>query len=491
MIILVLKHILCLGILYALYFIFLKREKRFIFNRCYLLLSILISLTIPFITFQIDSFSIPFEEIHVQLTDGGVENDKAVKKKVGSEFIIKRNHGHISLNAILLSAHIIISGIFVSRFLLNIFQLIRSIKTNEKIHTPSHTFVLLNKSTSPYSFFKFLFIHKNQYTKEGIPTYILRHELAHIRSWHSLDVVLMELLLSVLWINPFYWFTKSSIKANHEYFADSRALGNTPDIKSYCQQLLQVATQTSQPKIACNFHFTETKNRIIMLYQSKTPLLAYAGKLLSITLIASVAFMGFTFTNPTQEEKPLSPKETQVFRVLIDASHGGNDPGAASPHFPVFEKDITLGIIQSLDKLSIPDGVEIIFTRTSDEFLSLAERAKMAKSLQVDLFLSIHINSADNPSKDGIEVFFVENTPYSAVSKSYGEIFSENLKWNDSMSGQTGTANYYLLRELPCPALTLQVGYLSNKQTAAYLSSDEGKSHIAHQLLASIVQIKP
>src|SRR5438309_1007217 len=84
--------------------------------------------------------------------------------------------------------------------------------------------------------------------------------------------------------------------------------------------------------------------------------------------------------------------------VVIDAGHGGRDPGATSVSGQVHEKDLTLAIAQALrDELVKRGRVRVAMTREDDRYLSLEERAAVARRLNAGAFISIHIDSAANP----------------------------------------------------------------------------------------------
>ncbi len=92
-------------------------------------------------------------------------------------------------------------------------------------------------------------------------------------------------------------------------------------------------------------------------------------------------------------------------KVVIDAGHGGKDPGAVG--FGLKEKDITLSVALKLGKLITEHfkDVKVIYTRTTDEFVELYRRAKIANNAKADLFISIHVNSSKKPEPYGTETF--------------------------------------------------------------------------------------
>ncbi len=99
-----------------------------------------------------------------------------------------------------------------------------------------------------------------------------------------------------------------------------------------------------------------------------------------------------------------------VKRIMLDAGHGGEDPGALGPN-GLKEKDITLKLAKMVgSKLIERLGVEVIYTRSSDIFIPLAKRPALANSQKADLFVSIHLNASPDPHAKGIETYYLNFT---------------------------------------------------------------------------------
>ncbi len=104
---------------------------------------------------------------------------------------------------------------------------------------------------------------------------------------------------------------------------------------------------------------------------------------------------------------PQQSKESGLRLIVIDAGHGGKDPGAVGPD-SVLEKDITLGMAKLLAKKLQQDlGVQVKLTRSSDKFLELRERTAYANQVGADLFISLHANASPSRNAYGIETYFL------------------------------------------------------------------------------------
>jgi len=113
----------------------------------------------------------------------------------------------------------------------------------------------------------------------------------------------------------------------------------------------------------------------------------------------------------TDQPKPLEPGviPLSVRRVVVDPGHGGKD-GGTSLKFGLTEKNLTLDIGLRLSRLLEARGYEVVMTRSSDETVSLRERADLANDSRADLFLSIHVNWLPDRNARGVETYFAGQT---------------------------------------------------------------------------------
>lgn len=104
-------------------------------------------------------------------------------------------------------------------------------------------------------------------------------------------------------------------------------------------------------------------------------------------------------------EAPRGP----VRRIVVDAGHGGHDPGAIGPR-RIREKDVTLQISRRLAKRLRAEGFEVVLTRADDRYLALEERTALANAANADLFVSIHANAHPRRNRNGVETYFLNVT---------------------------------------------------------------------------------
>ncbi|MEO8037023.1 MAG: N-acetylmuramoyl-L-alanine amidase, partial [Acidobacteriota bacterium] len=124
---------------------------------------------------------------------------------------------------------------------------------------------------------------------------------------------------------------------------------------------------------------------------------------------------------PSLDQTSLRPIDASVFslsvhRVVLDAGHGGNDPGAMSSSLSS-EKEITLDISRRLENLLRRSGFEVVTTRSDDRLIPLRERARIANQSEGDVFVSIHVNSISNKLFHGVETYYLGATQDPSLAK--------------------------------------------------------------------------
>ena len=129
---------------------------------------------------------------------------------------------------------------------------------------------------------------------------------------------------------------------------------------------------------------------------------------------------------PTPAHKPRPPRI-----LMIDPGHGGHDPGAIGLS-GTHEKDVTLDIVRRMaDALSAQPGVTVKLTRDEDIFLPLEERVKIGRQAEADLFLSVHADSAPNPSARGLSVYTLSEH----ASDSFSQLLADHENEADLRGG--------------------------------------------------------
>ena len=128
---------------------------------------------------------------------------------------------------------------------------------------------LLRQASGPFSFFHWIFIHPTSHTEDELSE-ILTHEQTHANQWHSIDVLVSEIVCIFCWFNPFAWLMKREIRTNLEYLADNRVLDTGHDSKSYQYHLLGLSHHKAAATIYNSFNVLPLKKRIKMMNKKRT-----------------------------------------------------------------------------------------------------------------------------------------------------------------------------------------------------------------------------
>lgn len=244
-----------------------------------------------------------------------------------------------------------------------------------------------------------------------------------------------------------------------------------------------------------------------------------------LTAMICIVVMIFAMSNTYAQDK---------FVVVIDAGHGGRDPGKAAKHY--HEKDIALSVVLKLGKkLEALDDVEVIYTRKTDIFLDLKERGRIANDADADLFLSIHCNAFHtqaygtetyvlglHANKQNFEVakhensvIFLEdnyqekyegfdpNSPEAVIGMTLMQEefldqsltlasniqtnFRDDLKRKDRGVKQAG---FVVLHQTYMPSVLIETGFITNTEEGAFLNSKSGQDKVSEAIYNAIKSYK-
>jgi len=157
-------------------------------------------------------------------------------------------------------------------------------------------------------------------------------------------------------------------------------------------------------------------------------------------------------------------------KVILDAGHGGNDPGAVGPT-GLLEKDVNLKITFIVADILMNRGVDVEFTRDHDKRVELSERVKIANDSKADCFASIHINSAADKAATGTETFaFNAGTEGDRLAKSVQKSLVNEIKLPDR---GVKYRNFTVIAKTTMPAILNEVAFISNPTEEKLLKNIE------------------
>ena len=155
------------------------------------------------------------------------------------------------------------------RFLAQLLSICRMRWSGKSVYLNGQRIISLPSEANPFSFFDWIFIYLPQLDKESQDE-ILTHEQTHARQWHSLDVIISEIINIICWFNPFSWLLKTEIRLNLEYLADNQVTETMNDCKQYQYHLLGLAHTKKETGLCNNFNVSHLKRRIIMMNKKRT-----------------------------------------------------------------------------------------------------------------------------------------------------------------------------------------------------------------------------
>jgi len=228
------------------------------------------------------------------------------------------------------------------------------------------------------------------------------------------------------------------------------------------------------------------------------------------------------------------PQDNSIKRIVIDPGHGGKDPGAIGNSRKTFEKNVALTMAYKLKKeLEEKLDVEVLLTRTKDEFVSLQSRTEFANSNEADLFISLHCNAHRNSKVTGIEVYYLstaktdearavealensvvydyeggadavqqyDDLAFILADMAQNEHLEESYKIStylqDNLVKRTKSynrgvkqANFYVLRGAYMPAVLIEMGFISNKAEEKDLNSATYQKKLINSIFESVKLFK-
>lgn len=298
MILIILKSTIALVLLLAFYQLFLIRERMFIFNRFYLIFSVVFALSLPFISLPTIIEKPSFEVLPNELVflNGLPEvSTNSLSEKTAEvtnpEIVVTSNLSQSSIpwQSILWVVYGLGVVFFLMRFVWQLVQLSRMIRKGELILQNGFTYVLLEDIELPFTFLNYMFVNKEEFLKGSIEKAILDHELVHIREKHSWDIILLELVKIGYWFNPLVSLFKKSVQLNHEFLADAGVLRQSINKASYQYLLLQkVSMYASHQTLSSAFNFQVTKRRLLMMGKKQSKIRSVCLKTCSVFLASSL-----------------------------------------------------------------------------------------------------------------------------------------------------------------------------------------------------------
>src|SRR5690606_5480474 len=217
-------HYIIQTIAFQLFFLliydaFLKKETFFNWNRAYLLITTLLSISLPFIKVERFKTVVP-QDFIIRLPEvviGSITTPETVPSIAISQVVEPASFQWSWL-------YLLYAGMFIATVLLlyKSYKIHQLIQNNPKRWNGNLILVQVLQSSTAFSFFNYIFLGEN--IKPSEKATILNHEMVHVKHKHSLDLVVFELLRIVFWFNPLIYMYQNRIASLHEFIADAEAV---------------------------------------------------------------------------------------------------------------------------------------------------------------------------------------------------------------------------------------------------------------------------
>ncbi|MCD6112021.1 MAG: TonB family protein [Bacteroidales bacterium] len=292
-----LKSIFCMSIFYLMYTMLLRKETFFKLNRIILLSSFIFSIITPFFQFSFNTEKIPVNYYYtLNQVNVFANNTQEYQQSI------------FNTSSIFLITFLSISCIFLINFFIQIIRIKKLKHQGVIIKLSNYNIVYVDKKISPFTFFNTIFINKNDITSESTEDIII-HELIHINEFHSIDIMIIEIVKIFQWSNPFIYLFKKLIIETHEYCADSGVVEKGINKNKYQILLLKHILIKNDIYFINNFSKSLIKRRLKMLNKKKSKKIIGLKTLIVIPVSIFLIF-ALACTNSKKENKKI--KETKI-----------------------------------------------------------------------------------------------------------------------------------------------------------------------------------
>lgn len=250
-----------LSIFYLVYYFVLRKDTFFTANRHFLFSGIFAAIMLPFLEFT----KTTFVEAPIRMfteTAGQPFDAIPLVQDIAPSFTI-------NWWMVLLSIYIIGCVILGVQLLMQLFSLLKLLRKYPSQQHGAFKFVTINEHISPFSFFRYIVFNPQLHSEKEIKM-ILAHEKVHAKQWHSIDILLANLIRIIQWVNPISWLYKKGLEENLEFIADDQTVQIIASKKEYQIALVKASSALYAPALTVQFYQSFIKKRIIMLNKSNS-----------------------------------------------------------------------------------------------------------------------------------------------------------------------------------------------------------------------------
>ncbi len=293
------KTILCSGVMFLYYKLFLKDRTFHHYNRFYLLSVLVISLLLPLL--KVSYFTLEVNS-DIYMIINSLQNFNSTNT-INNDFI------YFKLAAFVVG---LVSVFFLTKLILGLIKIQLLKKKFPKENLEGISFYLTNLQDAPFSFFRNLFWKNSILINSDLGKQILKHEMVHIEQKHSWDKIFTELLTSIFWFNPFFYLIKKEICLIHEYLADKKAVKNS-DTKAFAEMLLANHFPGALLPATSPFLSSNLKKRLTMLKKPKTKF-SYVRRISALPILFILGFIYLV----NAKNKEIKETNREISRIVSE-----------------------------------------------------------------------------------------------------------------------------------------------------------------------------
>lgn len=339
-----------IAILFTVYKIIFKKSTDIRSRRFFLMISLVISLILPFNTISIDVNLLPQKKENTNTPTNKkmflLNQPESVSKNILSEMPLankKTNWGQI-ISIIYLSVSL---GIMF-RILFQLTSVLLCYIKNKRIEYKGYSLVINNSYKGSFAFINTIFINQSIVSDEDMEK-IIAHELIHIKQFHFFDLLLSNLTSILLWFNPIVWLIKKEILQNHEYLADKGVIDAGVDKLSYQALLVNHIAESKLINLTSSFSNSLIKKRIKMMSNTKEYNTRNIFKLILIIPFFIILFFAVSCVNEKSISQSIPAIEIPNMYPLFTGMDNLLQFNVAGYNINELEADINPGTLKLID----------------------------------------------------------------------------------------------------------------------------------------------
>ena len=309
------------AVLWGVYRLLFRNSNRLLFNRFFLLMSMLLALAMPLLGLLSGTELPQMATLKQNMFSGMMLSEVVVTpdgQPVLPEVTVTTNTtpSRFSLWQVVGGIYLIGVGVMTLLFLFKLGKLVALIIRSPKRKMSGCTAVFTGRDQGSFSFFRYAF-----FPNENVDPDIMRHEMSHISHHHSWDILFAEVMMILQWFNPFIYLYKKELQSLHEYQADRDVVATGVDKKNYMMLILQQCTAVDFSGMSNNFSLILTKKRIKMITRNEKAKGLWWRLLATLPVLAILMIANTKVTAQEQKavDKPITV-EMGRFEIFDDDS---------------------------------------------------------------------------------------------------------------------------------------------------------------------------